>query len=77
MVGDLTTPRWSQTSTGVLRIEEKDEIKKRIGRSTDRGDAIVMVYMLEVVSPTRRVAGEPVGMGGPSYWHHDFGGADR
>lgn len=43
LVGDLTTPRWKMTRTGKIQLEAKDEVKRRIGRSPDRGDAVVMV----------------------------------
>lgn len=39
--GDLTTPKWRDTTRGIV-IESKDEIRKRLGRSTDAGDALVM-----------------------------------
>lgn len=42
---DLVAPKWGQTSTGKVRVEEKEEIKKRLGRSTDTGDAVVMVML--------------------------------
>ena len=42
IVAELTAPLWSLTMRGIL-IESKDEIKKRLGRSTNLGDAIVMV----------------------------------
>jgi hypothetical protein len=38
---DLAAPRWELTARGI-KIEDKDEIKKRLGRSPDDGDAIVM-----------------------------------
>jgi hypothetical protein len=38
---DLAAPRWEMTARGV-RIEEKKEIRRRLGRSPDDGDAIVM-----------------------------------
>lgn len=38
---DLAAPRWKLTSRGI-QIESKIEIKKRLGRSPDEGDAIVM-----------------------------------
>lgn len=41
LVGDLTAPRYKVTSAGKIQIESKDEIRKRIGRSTDHGDAVV------------------------------------
>lgn len=42
LIGDLIAPRYSVTSAGRILIESKDDIKKRIGRSTDSGDAVVM-----------------------------------
>jgi hypothetical protein len=41
LIGDLTAPRYSVTSRGRIQIEKKDDIRKRIGRSTDAGDAVV------------------------------------
>jgi hypothetical protein len=38
---DLAAPRWELTARGI-KIEDKDEIRKRLGRSPDEGDAIVM-----------------------------------
>lgn len=40
LLADLTAPRWRLTSGGIL-IEDKEQVKKRIGRSPDRGDAVV------------------------------------
>ena len=40
---DLAAPHWELTARGVL-IEDKDAIKKRIGRSPDKGDAVVMAW---------------------------------
>lgn len=38
---DLRAVRW-EPKNGKVWIEEKDEIKKRLGRSPDKGDAVVM-----------------------------------
>jgi hypothetical protein len=38
---DLAAPRWELTPRGI-KIEDKDEIRRRLGRSPDDGDAIVM-----------------------------------
>jgi Terminase large subunit, T4likevirus-type, N-terminal len=38
---DLAAPRWELTTRGI-RIEDKNQIRKRLGRSPDDGDAIVM-----------------------------------
>lgn len=54
MLADLTTPRWipvaisdpESTIKSLVRVETKDEIKRRLkgGRSPDRGDAIVYAF---------------------------------
>jgi hypothetical protein len=44
LIGDLTAPRWRMTSGGKILLESKDDIRKRIGRSTDDGDAVVMAF---------------------------------
>jgi len=38
---DLAAAHWQNTRNGIL-IEDKDDIRKRIGRSPDRADAVVM-----------------------------------
>lgn len=45
LLGDLTAPKAGELlSGGKLKIESKDDIRKRIGRSTDRGDAVVQAF---------------------------------
>lgn len=44
MVADLVTPRWSTTSTGKIKIEAKVDLKKRLGRSPDVGDAVCLAF---------------------------------
>lgn len=41
LLADLCAPRWQPTMKGV-KIEEKEDVKQRIGRSPDCGDAVVM-----------------------------------
>ncbi len=38
---DLAAPRWELTARGI-KIEDKSQIRRRLGRSPDSGDAIVM-----------------------------------
>jgi hypothetical protein len=38
---DLAAPRWELTPRGI-KVEDKNEIRKRLGRSPDDGDAIMM-----------------------------------
>jgi hypothetical protein len=42
LVGDLSTPRYEITRDKVIKVESKTDIKARLGRSTDDGDAYVM-----------------------------------
>lgn len=44
LTGDLTAPHWKPTSGGKILVESKDDIRKRLGRSTDDGDAVVMAF---------------------------------
>lgn len=41
---DLTSPTWKLTPRGI-QIESKDEIRKRLGRSPDKGDAVVLAWV--------------------------------
>lgn len=41
LLADLCTPRWKLTPNGI-QIETKDEIRKRLGRSPGKGDAVAM-----------------------------------
>lgn len=43
LLGDLCSPKWFIRS-GKIYIESKDEIKKRLGRSPDSADAVVIAY---------------------------------
>jgi hypothetical protein len=44
---DLCAPRWKLTAQGI-QIELKDEVKKRIGRSPDKGDAVILASIKTV-----------------------------
>lgn len=44
LIGDLCTPKYKPTSNGKILIESKVDIKKRIGRSTDSGDACIHAF---------------------------------
>lgn len=43
LLADLCAPRWSMRTTGVL-VESKEDIVKRLGRSPDCGDAVVLAH---------------------------------
>ena len=41
LISDLTVPRYTIEKDKMIVVESKDDIKKRLGRSTDYGDAVV------------------------------------
>lgn len=45
LLGDLCAPRWTMQTNGI-KIEEKEKIKDRLGRSPDKGDAVAMTFDL-------------------------------
>jgi hypothetical protein len=54
LIGDLTTPKWKEVAGGKIKIESKEDIKKRNdGRSTDYGDAVVMAFVSEALAKRR------------------------
>jgi hypothetical protein len=44
LTGDLTAPHWRVMAGGRVQVESKEQIIKRLGRSTDDGDAVVMAF---------------------------------
>lgn len=46
LMSDLSAPRYSYDAMGRIKLEPKDEIKKRLGRSTDIGDALALTFAL-------------------------------
>lgn len=43
LLADLTSPTWKLTARGIL-LESKEDIRKRLGRSPGKGDAVVMAF---------------------------------
>jgi len=62
MRADLASPRWELTARGV-KIESKDEIRKRLGRSPGKGDVVVMGLQAgtEIASRSLALAGRQLG----------------
>jgi hypothetical protein len=52
LTGDLAAPKWRVVSDGKIRVEEKEETKKRIGRSPDSGDAVMQVIGRRLIRST-------------------------
>lgn len=67
LTGDLTAPKWRVMSGGKIQVESKDDIRKRLGRSTDDGDAVVQSYWPEG-GPS---VSAPVFTSRPSAWKID------
>lgn len=44
LASDLSTPHWKTVPGGKIVIESKDEIRKRLNRSPDRGDAVCLAW---------------------------------
>lgn len=44
LISDLITPKWTITRDAVVLVESKDSIRKRLGRSTDYGDACCLAF---------------------------------
>ncbi len=51
LLADLCAPKWKTSARGI-QIESKDEVKKRIGRSPDKGDSLVYAHANEGIRLT-------------------------
>jgi len=49
LTGELTAPSWRVMSGGRIKVESKDDVKKRLRRSTDNADAVIQAYWREAV----------------------------
>ena len=45
LLQDLMSPKWVMQSSGKIKVESKDEIRKRLGRSTDAADAVIQALV--------------------------------
>jgi hypothetical protein len=55
---DLCAPRWTAHHRGGIKVEGKGDLMKRLGRSPDRGDAVV--YAFVKTSPSKRKTGREI-----------------
>lgn len=51
LAADMTAPRWKMDSRGRRVVEKKEDTKKRIGRSPDRADAVLLTLLGGIVEP--------------------------
>lgn len=57
---ELTSTRWAVTTGGKVKLEPKDELRSRLGRSPDRADAVAMAFHARLQPPPAMVTVEPV-----------------
>ena len=55
LLADLTAPRWTMTPSGI-KVEKKEEIRSRLGRSPDCADAVVLAHLPTVELHVRTAA---------------------
>ncbi len=69
---ELTAPRYKMTSDSRVKLEPKDEIKKRIGKSPDYADALCLALS---AIPAARAQGQSTGTPPKPdpYYERDFG----
>jgi hypothetical protein len=65
LLADLAAPRWKLTPRGI-QVELKEDTRKRLGRSPDRGDAVVLAMEGDVRRSAKKNA--PVRDYGPNGW---------
>jgi hypothetical protein len=51
LIGELAAPKWTIHNGSVIVVESKDEIRKRLGRSTDCADAVISAYFTSGAVP--------------------------
>jgi len=60
LTGDLTAPKYRVLSGGKLQVESKDDMKKRLGRSTDAADAVIQAFVQD--EPPEKILYRPTGI---------------
>lgn len=61
LTGDLTAPKWKIMSGGKIQVEKKEDIKKRLGRSTDDGDVVIQAVAAKTIIGSQ--AADMMGLG--------------
>lgn len=44
LLAEMTAPKWSLNERGRIKLESKDEVRDRIGRSPDHADALLLAF---------------------------------
>ncbi len=55
LIGDLTTARYHTKDDKKVKVESKDDIKKRIGRSPDYGDSFLYGIFAKKVGAMQKI----------------------
>lgn len=66
LIAELTSPKWSITAGGKIQVEGKEDLRKRLGRSTDTADAVLHTW----ASPESAEGGD-----GSAGVVHSYGGS--
>jgi hypothetical protein len=66
---DLCTPTWKLTARGI-QLESKDDIRKRLGRSPGKGDAVVMAWSEGNKAAMARAQKKSASQRSPFYFNH-------
>lgn len=56
----LLAPRWWTDPRGRIQVEPKDDIRKRLGRSPDNADALLLAFYVPPVVPRKRARARSV-----------------
>lgn len=54
LTAELTAPRYDFDARGRIRLEAKDEIRKRLRHSTDLGDALALTFAIQISPASKR-----------------------
>lgn len=64
-IADLTEPRWWEDRAGRIQVEPKDQVRKRLGRSPDDADALLLAfYVPPLTNEARHVEATDHRLGG-------------
>ncbi len=50
LLADLAAPTWFPTSQGLIQVESKEDLLKRLHRSPDRGEATILAFATDLTS---------------------------
>jgi hypothetical protein len=51
LLAELSTPRWPIANGSAIAVESKDQLRQRLGRSTDWADSVISAYFTSGAVP--------------------------